>query len=229
VYDELPEEQLPSGGTLLSPLSSILEIHVHRGDLAAARRLLAIYERVEESDDVQEQAAWSAAQACVLHAEGRHAEAVDLGRRTIELGETLGLDGQDAKMGFMWAIESALALGDRARAEELVGRIEGIPPGLRPPSMGAHANRARARLAETLELASMHFAVAEATFDGLGMVFPRAVTQLEHAERLAAVGQAAEAAPLLAAARATFAELRATPWLARAGAIAEPASAEPVA
>jgi DICT domain-containing protein len=95
--------------------------------------------------------------------------------------------------------------------------------------MGAHANRARARLAETLELASMHFAVAEATFDGLGMVFPRAVTQLEHAERLAAVGQAAEAAPLLAAARATFAELRATPWLARAGAIAEPASAEPVA
>jgi tetratricopeptide (TPR) repeat protein len=228
VFDELPEDQLPSGGTLLSPLSSILEIHVHRGDLPAARRLLGIYARVEESDDVQERAAWSAAQACLLHAEGRHAEAVDLGCRTIELGETLGLDGQDAKMGFMWAIEAALALGDRARAEELVARIEEIPRGLRSPSMGAHANRARARMADTLEMASMHFAVAEATFDGLGMPFWRAVTELEQAERLAAAGQAGEAAPLLAAARATFAELRAAPWLARAGAIAEPASAEPV-
>jgi len=228
VFDELPEDQLPSGGTLLSPLSSILEIHVHRGDLPAARRLLGIYARVEDSDDVQERAAWSAAQACVLYAEGRHAEAVDFGCRTIELGETLGLDGQDAKMGFMWAIEAALALGDRARAEELVARIEEIPRGLRSPSMGAHANRARARMADTLEMASMHFAVAEATFDGLGMPFWRAVTELEQAERLAAAGQAGEAAPLLAAARETFAELRAAPWLSRAGAIAEPASAEPV-
>ena len=42
VYEELPEERLPDGGTLLSPLSSILEIHAHRGDLDAARRLLAI-------------------------------------------------------------------------------------------------------------------------------------------------------------------------------------------
>src|SRR5256885_8752011 len=47
--------------------------------------------------DVQERAAWAAASACVLHAEGRHAEAVGLGERTIELGETLGIDGQDAK------------------------------------------------------------------------------------------------------------------------------------
>jgi class 3 adenylate cyclase/tetratricopeptide (TPR) repeat protein len=229
VYDELPEDRLPTGGTLLSPLSSILEIHVHRGDLPAARRMLGIYARLDESSDVQEQAAWSAAQACVLHAEGRHAEAVERGWRTIELGKTLGMDGQDTKMGFIWAIESALALGDRARAEELVARIDEIAPGLRPPSMGALANRTRARLADALEMASMHFAVAAATLDSLGMAFWRGIAQLEHAERLTAAGEAAEAAPLLAAARATFTELRATPWLARAGAIAEPASAEPVA
>jgi class 3 adenylate cyclase/tetratricopeptide (TPR) repeat protein len=228
VYRELPEEHLSTGGTLLSPLSSILEIHVHRGDIAAARRLLEIYARVENSADVQERAAWSAAQACILHAEGRYAEAVELGCRTIELGETLGIDGQDAKMGSMWAIESALALGDRTRAEELVARLEGMPPGLRPPSMGAHANRARARLADSTEIASMHFAVAQATFDSLGIAFWRAVAELEQAERLAAAGQPADATPLAASARAAFAELRATPWLARAGAIAEPASAEPV-
>jgi class 3 adenylate cyclase/tetratricopeptide (TPR) repeat protein len=229
VYEELPEEHLSTGGTLLSPLSSVLEIHVHRGDIAAARRLLEIYARIENSADVQERAAWCAAQACILHAEGRHAEAVELGCRTIELGETLGIDGQDAKMGFMWAIEAALALDDRARADELVGRLEAMPPGLRPPSMGAHANRARARLADTAEIASMHFAAAQATFDGLGIGFWRAVTELEQAERLAAAGRSTEAAALAAAARATFAELRAAPWLARAGAIAEPASVEPVA
>jgi tetratricopeptide (TPR) repeat protein len=228
VFGELPEEHLPTGGTLLSPLSSILEIHVHRGDLAAARRLLGIYARLEDSADVQERAAWAAASACVLHAEGRHAEAVGLGERTIELGETLGIDGQDAKMGFMWAIEAALAMGDRGKAEELVDRIDAIPPGLRPPSMSAHANRTRARLAETAETAAMHAAVAEASFDRLGMVFWRAVTQLEQAERLAADGGAAEAAPALAAARATFAQLGAAPWIARADAIAEQAPAERV-
>ena len=138
-YHELPEEMLPTGGTLLSPLSSILEIHVHRGDVAAARRLLAIYARLGESVDVQERAGYAAANACVLHAEGRHPEAVAAGLRTVEFGETLGLDGQDAKMGFMWALEAAIAMGDRAKAHEIVDRIEAIPPGLRPPSLGAHA------------------------------------------------------------------------------------------
>jgi hypothetical protein len=74
----------------------------------------------------------------------------------------------------------------------------------------------------------MHAAVAEASFDGLGMVFWRAVTQLEQAERLAAAGGAAEAAPALAAARATFAQLGAAPWIARADAIADQAPAERV-
>ena len=34
------------------------------------------------------------------------------------------IDGQDAKMGFMWALEAALALGDRAKAGEVIERIE---------------------------------------------------------------------------------------------------------
>ena len=110
-YHELPEEMLPTGGTLLSPLSSILEIHVHRGDLAAARRLLEIYARLEESADVQERAGFAAANACVLHAEGRHAEAVAAGEQTFELGDTLGLDGQDAKMGFMWPGRGSIVAG----------------------------------------------------------------------------------------------------------------------
>ena len=227
-YHELPEEVLPTGGTLLSPLSSILEIHVNRGDVAEARRLLEIYARLEDSADVQERAGFAAANACVLHAEGRHAEAVAAGEQTFELGDTLGLDGQDAKMGFMWTLEAALALGDRAKAEEVVGRIEAIPPGLRPPSLGAHAGRARARLAESADGATAHLVSAETVFRDLGLRFWLAVTMLEHAEVLIADGRGEEAEPLLPEARDIFAELRARPWIERAAAVAERTSAEAV-
>jgi hypothetical protein len=42
------------------------------------------------------------------------------------------------------------------------------------------------------------------------------VTELEHAEWLAAEGRREEAEPLLASARETFEQLKATPWLERA-------------
>ena len=201
---------------------------MNRGDVAEARRLLGIYARLEDSADVQERAGYAAASACVLYAEGRYAEAVAAGERTFELGHTLGLDGQDAKMGFMWGLEAALALGDRARAEQVIERIEAIPPGLRPPSLGAHAGRARARLADSAEHATAHLVAAQVVFRELGLRFWLAVSLLEHAEALTADGRGEEAEPMVAEARAVFAELRAQPWLDRAEALAERASAEAV-
>ena len=56
-------------------------------------------------------------------------------------------------------------------------------------------------------------------FDELGVVFWRAVAQLEHAERLAADGRPHEAEPLLAEARDTFERLEAKPWLDRLDAV----------
>ena len=47
-----------------------------------------------------------------------------------------------------------------------------------------------------------------------------AVTRLERAENLLADGRADEAGPLVAAARETFEELRARPWVERAEALA---------
>jgi hypothetical protein len=196
--------------------------------VAAARRLLGIYARLGESVDVQERAGYAAANACVLHVEGRHPEAVAAGLQTVEFGDTLGLDGQDAKMGFMWALEAAIAMGDRENAHEIVDRIEGIPPGLRPPSLAAHVNRARARLAETAELGEMHAALAVTSFRELGLRFWAAVAQLERAELLQADDRGDEAEPLAAEARAVFDQLRASPWIARADAVSSSASAEAV-
>jgi tetratricopeptide (TPR) repeat protein len=226
-YREIPEEVLPTGGTLLSPVSSILEIHIHRGDLAEARRLLGIYARLQDSTDVQERSGYAAAMACLLHAEGRSAEAVPLGETTIALGETLGIDGQDAKMGFLWAIEAALAMGDRQKAEQLIDQVEAIPPGLRPPSLSAHACRLRARLAEPDEAAAL-FRAADAGFRSLGLRFWLAVTLLEHAERVIDEDNGGAAERLLAEARDTFADLHATPWLERTDAAAARASVEAV-
>ncbi|HUZ84226.1 MAG TPA: hypothetical protein VMU66_05995, partial [Gaiellales bacterium] len=217
-FAELPRARLATAGTLLSPLSSVLEIHVHRGDLDAARDLFAVYARMEQAADIQEQAVFASATACMLFSDGRHAEAIAAGAQTIELARTLGLDGQDVKQGVMWGLEAAVTLGDRDRIAELTDWIEAIPPGLRPPSLDGHMRRARARIAASVEAAHADHVAAVAQFRSLGMEFWMAVSLLEHAERLAPVmPEAAE--PLVLEASDVFDRLRAVPWLARAAAV----------
>ena len=112
------------------------------------------------------------------------------------------------------------------KAEELVGWIEALPPGLRPPSMGGHAHRARARLAGPGEAAFADHAAATARFRDLGIRFWLAVSLLEHSEALTADGRGEEAEPLLHEAREIFTELAARPWLDRVEAISGRTSAE---
>jgi hypothetical protein len=201
---------------------------VHRGDLDAARRLLGLYSRLEDSADLQERAGYAAGNACILHAEGRYAEAVAAGAATIETTNTLGVDGQDVKMGVMWALESAIKSDDRGRAEELVAWIEALPRGLCPPTMAGHAHRGRARFAGSGEGAYADHAAAANQFRDLGIRFWLAVSLLEHAEALTADGRSDEAAPLLEEARQIFTELGARPWLDRAEALGGHRSAQPV-
>ncbi len=228
-YHELPEELLPTGGTLLSPLSSVLEIHVQRGDLAEARRLLG---HLRPDGGV-----------------GRHPGAGRLrrrqrvrrtpragmprrssaGERTLEVGETLGLDGQDIKMGFMWALEAAVAEGRPGEGRRARRADRGDPAG----AAAAVARRARstapARVWPTpASGVELHAAVAATTFRELGLRFWLAVTQLEHAELLQARRPRRRGRADAAEARAVFAELRAAPWIARADAVSNRASAEAV-
>jgi hypothetical protein len=71
-------------------------------------------------------------------------------------------------------------------------------------------------MAATPESAEADFAEAARSFAELGVVFWRAVTQVEHAERLADEGRHDAAEPLFAEARAVFERLEATPWIGRA-------------
>src|SRR5205814_2838703 len=65
---EVPEEQIERAGMLLSPLSSVLEVRAHRGELEEARRLLSLYDRLTDSSDPQDLAALAAARAAIAEA-----------------------------------------------------------------------------------------------------------------------------------------------------------------
>ena len=90
---------------------------------------------------------------------------------------------QPVKVVFPQAVEAALALGERGRAEALLRPIEALPPGRLPPSLRAHANRFRARLAAEdgeIQKAERGFAGAAAAFREFGMSFWLAETLTEH-------------------------------------------------
>jgi len=113
------------------------------------------------------------------------------------------------------ALEAAAAVDDAELRVQLAA-VDSLPPGDLTPLLKAQQARFRARLepddADTL------YNDAEQLLRELGVPFHLAVVRLEHAERLAAEGQAEPAEPLLADARETFDRLRAKPWLDRVAA-----------
>ncbi len=226
-FAEIPEDRLRSGETL-SLVTSVLEIRLHRGELDEARRILSLFAELESSTDVQDRSCYLAAAAAIRRAEGRLEETVVLGVEATELSQVaFGVGNQAVKQGLVEALEAALALGERARAEELLATVDAVPPGLRPPYLVAHAHRFRARLAGLDEAAGAGYAAAAAGFRKIGIPFWLAVTLLEHGEWLAGGSREGDAGPLLAEAREIFDRLEAVPWLERVDALraTAPASA----
>ena len=140
-------------------------------------------------------------QAALLHAEGRFGEAVDAGSYAAGISDV----PQAVKQGLVWAVESALALGERGRADELLAAVEALPPGLRAPFLEAQTQRFRARMSND----EAGFKSAAAGFREYDIPFWLAVTLLEH-------GELTGDASLLDEAREIFERLGAAPWLERA-------------
>ena len=83
----------------------------------------------------------------------------------------------------MVAIEAALALGERAKAEELVVRSRRFRPACGHRILDAQAQRFRARLAASDDGSRRALrGRGEAGFRELGILFWLAVTLLEHGE-----------------------------------------------
>jgi tetratricopeptide (TPR) repeat protein len=213
---QVPEERLVE----LNPsfLLALAEPLVAQGRLEDARRLLTLYARYKGSADFQARTSYDAVEVVVLRAEGKQREAL-AGAQTV-LDELLEITPSDQaiKVALPQALEAALALDERQRAEQLLASFEALPPGRLAPSLRAHATRFRARLAAEdgdQVAADKRFATAASTFREYSMTFWLAITLTEHAEWLTSVGRAEQADSLVAEARTTFDRLDAKPWLTR--------------
>ena len=215
-FDQVPAErrvEVGAGFVLALP-----EALVAQGRLEDGRRLASTYARHQTSTDVTERAAYGALEAVLLLAEGSQREALTVGENALHAIDEIGSADATIKVAFPASVESALALGERERAEGLLTRVESLPRGRLAPSLRAQAGRFRARLAAADGddgSAAAGYAAAESTFREFGMPFWLAITQAEHGEWLARTGRGDEAEPLLAEARETFERLGATPWLER--------------
>jgi class 3 adenylate cyclase/tetratricopeptide (TPR) repeat protein len=206
--EEFTQEEVDAAGTMMSLLDGAGGVHIQRGDLEAARRILSMFARHEESTDVQELAGYLSARAALRRAEGRLPEALIDGEAALEVGRTLGITAQSAKQGIVEAVEAALELGDSAKIEDVLANVESVPRGTRPPFLDAQVSRFRARLGND----SAGYEAAAERFRELGLPFWLAVTLLEHGELTGDESSLAEA-------REIFEGLKATPWLERAASI----------
>ncbi len=205
--EDFDEEQIGSGGLLLSLLQSGVDIHIQRGHLDDARRIHAMFSSLEDTTDVQDLSSYLGTRAQIRRAEANPTDALADAERTLDVGKTLGIGSQSTKLAFVEAAEAALVLGDSDKVESLLAPIESIPSGTRPPYLDAQAKRFRARL----DGDAAGYEVASGVFRELGIPFWLAVTLLEHAEL---TGDE----ELLAEAREIFERLQATPWLERVAA-----------
>jgi predicted ATPase/class 3 adenylate cyclase len=213
---EVPEARLVE----LNPtfLLALPEPLVAQGKLEDAQHLLSLHARHETSADHQERTSYRAAASVVLRAQGKQHEA--LTNASSALDELVDTDPtvQATKVAVPQALEAALALGERERAEQLLAKIEALPPGRLAPSLQAQTVRYRARLATQdgeKAKAERGFTTATSIFREYSMPFHLAATLTEQAEWLLADDRAGEAEPLLTEARTTFERLQATPWLQR--------------
>jgi class 3 adenylate cyclase len=202
-------DELGDTGGLFLPA---VEVYCQRGDVQGARELLARIAPARESEDLQQKVGFLVADAQLLRAESKPAEALELATEALAVGTgSLGITFLTMKQALVESLEAAFALGDTEKVQELVSRIDALRPGERPRLLDAHAHRVRAKLTGD-EAGSK---AAAALFRELSLPFWLAVTLLERAELLVEQGRAADAEPLLAEAREIFKRLEATPWLER--------------
>ena len=99
-FSEVPEERYFDALTL-SFLSGVLELQVHRGQVAKAARLLSLYEPLRDSADVQSRTCFLAAEASVACSDGRLEEALRLGVEAADISRptATGISADQAGAG----------------------------------------------------------------------------------------------------------------------------------
>ncbi len=200
----------------VSDLLRLVLVHRARGEPERGRAVMDAFAPFMSTDESQIRAAYNAANACQLLAEGRAEESLAAAELVIADAEIVGINSDPSKWAYTMGMEAAASLGELGRLEALIATIESIPRGLRAPHLGAQATRYRAHLTATVGEGdpSAGWKAAAGAFREIGATFWVAVTLVEHGEWLANHGRA-EATEILAEARMIMEQLQARPWLER--------------
>jgi tetratricopeptide (TPR) repeat protein len=217
---ELPAEARETAQVGLNIINPLTRIHTSRGDLSAARGLVdeapGLWGEAINADQ-QRRGGYRLAQAVVHRAEGRYEEALAAAEEAIAAQHAVGNTAGVAE-AVVEAVEAALALDDGKTAQELLARVEHLPPGEDSQLLHAQRRRLGARIAAgrgEREKAEQGFKRGAGAFRELAVPFWLGITLLEHGEWLVGEARAAEAEPLLAEAGEIFERLGAKPWRER--------------
>lgn len=199
-------------------VAEVVPIHVRRGELQSARRVLEVaHVRTDEHND-EIRARVGSVEVELLNAEGKHAEALSLAKQLLELLPALGLMDIGLKRVIAHGVEAALELADLEAAEAILDVVHRASSGLVTPSLRGQVARLGARvraLSGGHDLVEAGFIAAIAEFHDLRMPFERGVTLVELAEWLAGEGRHEDGAAFALESRALFEPLGARPWLDR--------------
>ncbi|MGH2596710.1 MAG: adenylate/guanylate cyclase domain-containing protein [Actinomycetota bacterium] len=210
-----PEEEPAVRSGIEGIAWSAIQIAIQRGDVDEADRFFDVWDRYDDTVDVQIRSVYRSVQALVATAHGDHRRALELAREAFDLRDLLSPRHGAIKSAYPAAVEAALALGDVGSAESLVSTVETWKPGVISPFMRAETERFRARLSSDAPETEGRFKSAAGLFREIGTPFYLACTLLEHGEWLIANDRTGDADPLLREAREIFERLEATPWLQR--------------
>jgi class 3 adenylate cyclase/predicted ATPase len=220
VLDELlgSDEQWISDSELSNELIMAAWVHLWRGQVGESRLLLDRFVEIIQRCSPETRLVYDAVQAGVLRAEGRNAQGVallvDASERMNHVLDYLGL----TRWVLNETVETAFAAGDLQSVRRQLDVVGARMTPVVAPTVHALIHRFRSRLA-ALEgrnddvIPSGQAAID--TFQQRQMPFWLAVTRLELGEWLVQRGRRADAEALISAARATFVELAAKPWIER--------------
>jgi tetratricopeptide (TPR) repeat protein len=189
---------------------------LYRGRLDEMEAVVNAAARVSDPSDMQDRQWIHLMTALLRWGQGRFEDGLTEAEQSLLTREGLGLRAVSTALTV--AVECTLELGRAEGAERLLRIAETAAPSQVSRFLRGNVARLRARMAATAgdyEEAEAGFKTAQALFREIGYPLWLAMTQLQHAEALVAADRAPEAAPLLAEARAIFAELGAQPWLER--------------
>jgi tetratricopeptide (TPR) repeat protein len=198
-----------------------------RGDTETAQAMLADLHDVRSSEDAQDQAMISLAEAFTAAGRQQPQDALRHARAVLARAGAVGISFEGLRWAWPLAVRAAHELGDTAAVGELLALLDSYQPGHLAPMLRAERDLVRARLAakdnnakdNNHAAAGSAFAAAITRLRDQSTPYHLAHGLLDHAKHLLGHEDAEAAALAVEEARDIATRLRCQPLLDRAGSI----------